>query len=108
MVVEGMFLSRTMTTRERETLELCQKVLTVLHVWTMAADLQLETQLARLRDPSRDLQGAKFCLQLVQSLAIGVTSWALCARPDISTYSAATLQFDREERREVNSLLQKT
>lgn len=53
MVVEGMFLSRTMTTRERETLELCQKVLTVLHVWTMAADLQLETQLARLRPQQR-------------------------------------------------------
>lgn len=63
---------------------------------------------SELRDPSRDLWGAKFRLHLLQSLATGVTSWALCACPDTAIYSAATLQLNGEERREVNLLLQMT
>lgn len=61
-----------------------------------------------LRDPSRDPQGEKFSLHLLQSPAAGVTSWAPCACPDTAICSAATLQLNGEERREVNLLLQMT
>lgn len=60
----------------------------------LSGGAQVPTHLGSgLTEPSRDLQGTKFSLHLLQRLATGVSSWALRTLPrhhnSLSSYTPA-------------------
>lgn len=78
VVVESVCASLDVTARDRETLELSGGAQVPAHLGS------------GLTEPSRDLQGTQLSLHLLQSLATGVSRWALPRHHNVlSSYTPA-------------------